>query len=93
VAYAEGEDERVLRAVQVAVDDGLAKPILIGRPAVIEARIAKAGLRIQPGVDVEICNPEDDPRFRQYWEAYHQLMGRDGVTPKVPRPPCAAPTP
>ena len=80
VAYAEGEDERVLRAVQVAVDDGLAKPILIGRPAVIEARIAKAGLRIQPGVDVEICDPEDDPRFRQYWEAYHQLMGRDGIT-------------
>jgi malate dehydrogenase (oxaloacetate-decarboxylating)(NADP+) len=61
VAYAEGEDERVLRAVQVAVDDGLAKPILIGRPAVIEARIAKAGLRIQLGKDVEICNPEDDP--------------------------------
>ena len=82
VAYAEGEDERVLRAVQVAVDDGLAKPILIGRPAVIEARIAKAGLRIQPGVDVEICDPEDDPRFRQYWEAYHQLMGRDGITPE-----------
>ena len=82
VAYAEGEDERVLRAVQVAVDDGLAKPILIGRPAVIEARIAKAGLRIQPGVDVEICNPEDDPRFRQYWEAYHQMMGRDGITPE-----------
>ena len=80
VAYAEGEDERVLRAVQVAVEEGLAKPILIGRPAVIEARIAKAGLRIQPGVDVEICDPEDDPRFRQYWEAYHQLMGRDGIT-------------
>ena len=83
VAYAEGEDERVLRAVQVAVDDGLAKPILIGRPAVIEARIAKAGLRIQLGKDVEICNPEDDPRFRQYWETYHRLMGRDGVTPEA----------
>ncbi len=83
VAYAEGEDERVLRAVQVALDDGLAKPILIGRPAVIEARIAKAGLRIQPGKDVEICNPEDDPRFRQYWETYHKLMGRDGVTPEA----------
>ncbi|MEG2632810.1 MAG: phosphate acyltransferase, partial [Comamonas sp.] len=83
VAYAEGEDERVLRAVQVAVDDGLAKPILIGRPAVIEARIAKAGLRIVPGKDVEICNPEDDPRFRQYWETYHKLMGRDGVTPEA----------
>ncbi len=82
VAYAEGEDERVLRAVQVAVEEGLAKPILIGRPAVIEARIAKAGLRLQSGVDFEICNPEDDPRFRQYWETYHQLMGRDGVTPE-----------
>ncbi|TYK71010.1 NADP-dependent malic enzyme [Comamonas sp. Z1] len=83
VAYAEGEDERVLRAVQVAIDDGLAKPILIGRPAVIEARIAKAGLRLQLGKDVEICNPEDDPRFRQYWETYHKLMGRDGVTPEA----------
>ncbi|MBQ0130652.1 MAG: NADP-dependent malic enzyme, partial [Comamonas sp.] len=83
VAYAEGEDERVLRAVQVVVEEGLAKPILIGRPAVIEARIAKAGLRLQLGVDVEICNPEDDPRFRQYWEAYHHLMGRDGITPET----------
>ncbi|MCF8168695.1 MAG: NADP-dependent malic enzyme, partial [Rhodoferax sp.] len=80
VAYAEGEDERVLRAAQVAVDDGLAHPILIGRPAVIEARLAKAGLRIQIGRDVECCNPEDDPRFRQYWELYHKLMGRKGVT-------------
>ncbi|MDO4593363.1 MAG: NADP-dependent malic enzyme [Comamonadaceae bacterium] len=82
VAYAEGEDERVLRAVQVVVEEGLAKPILIGRPAVIEARIAKAGLRLQPGADVEICNPEDDPRFRQYWETYHRLMGRHGITPE-----------
>jgi malate dehydrogenase (oxaloacetate-decarboxylating)(NADP+) len=83
VAYAEGEDERVLRAVQVVVDDKLARPILIGRPAVIAARIAKAGLRIKPGHDVEICNPEDDPRFRQYWETYHRLMGRHGVTPEA----------
>ncbi len=80
VAYAEGEDERVLRAAQVAVDEGLAHPILIGRPAVIAARLAKAGLRIQLGRDVECVNPEDDPRFRQYWELYHQLMGRSGVT-------------
>ena len=80
VAYAEGEDERVLRAVQVAVEEGLAKPILSGRPAVIEARIAKAGLRLQAGVNYEVCNPEDDPRFRQYWEAYHRLMGRKGIT-------------
>ena len=80
VAYAEGEDERVLRAAQVAVDEGMAHPILIGRPAVIEARLAKAGLRIRLGVDVENVNPEDDPRFRQYWETYHRLMGRRGVS-------------
>jgi malate dehydrogenase (oxaloacetate-decarboxylating)(NADP+) len=80
VAYAEGEDERVLRAAQVAVDEDLAHPILIGRPAVIEARILKAGLRIRLGVDVECVNPEDDARFRQYWEAYHRLMGRRGVS-------------
>ena len=83
VAYAEGEDERVLRAAQVAVDENLAQPILIGRPAVIEARIAKAGLRIRVGADVQVVNPEDDARFRQYWEAYHQLLGRQGVTPDV----------
>ena len=80
VAFAEGEDERVLRAAQVAVDDGLAHPILIGRPAVIEARILKAGLRIRLGTDVECVNPEDDARFRQYWETYHRLMGRRGVS-------------
>jgi malate dehydrogenase (oxaloacetate-decarboxylating)(NADP+) len=83
VAYAEGEDERVLRAAQVAVDDDLAHPILIGRPAVIAARLAKAGLRIQLGRDVDCVNPEDDPRFRQYWELYHKLMGRHGVTPEA----------
>ncbi len=80
VAYAEGEDERVLRAVQVVVDEGLAQPILIGRPAVIEARLRKAGLRLRLGVDLECVNPEDDPRFRQYWETYHRLMGRHGVS-------------
>jgi len=83
VAYADGEDERVLRAAQVAIDDHIARPILIGRPAVIEARIAKAGLRMQLGVDVEVVNPEDDPRFRQYWETYHHLMRRNGATPEV----------
>ncbi len=83
VAYAEGEDERVLRAVQVAIDEGLAHPILIGRPAVIETRIAKAGLRMRLGSDVDNVNPEDDPRFRQYWETYHQLMGRRGVSPET----------
>jgi malate dehydrogenase (oxaloacetate-decarboxylating)(NADP+) len=83
VAYADGEDERALRAAQMAIDDELATPILIGRPAVIAARIEKAGLRMRLGADVENCNPEDDPRFRQYWEHYHQLMGRNGGTPDV----------
>ncbi|MBL0918105.1 MAG: NADP-dependent malic enzyme [Hydrogenophaga sp.] len=83
VAYADGEDERALRAAQMAIDDGLAHPILIGRPAVIEARIAKAGLRMKLGTDVENVNPEDDPRFRQYWEHYHQRLGRQGATPEV----------
>ncbi|MFT3779466.1 MAG: NADP-dependent malic enzyme [Ottowia sp.] len=83
VAYAEGEDERVLRAAQIAVDDGMAEPILIGRPAVIEQRIQKAGLRIRLGQDVQCVNPDDDPRFRQYWEAYHGLMARDGVSAEV----------
>ena len=79
VAYAEGEDERVLRAAQIAVDDRLACPILIGRPAVIEQRILKAGLRIRLGHDVDHVDPENDPRFRRYWETYHALMARNGV--------------
>jgi len=83
VAYAEGEDDRVLRAAQLAVDEGLAKPILVGRPAVIETRIKKAGLRIKLGVDVDVVDPEDDPRFRTYWEAYHRVMGRRGITPEA----------
>ncbi|MEW6465022.1 MAG: NADP-dependent malic enzyme [Pseudomonadota bacterium] len=82
VAYSDGEDERVLRAAQMAIDEGLAHPILIGRPAVIEARIAKAGLRLKLGRDVDNVNPEDDPRFRQYWERYHHLQARNGVTPE-----------
>ncbi|EJL68784.1 NADP-dependent malic enzyme [Variovorax sp. Varisp85] len=83
VAYAEGEDERVLRAAQWAMDEGVAKPILVGRPAVIEARIKKAGLHIRAGTDFEIVNPEDDPRFRTYWESFHKIMGRRGVTPEA----------
>ena len=83
VAYADGEDERALRAAQMAIDEGIATPILIGRPAVINARVAKAGLRLRLGVDVENVNPEDDPRFRQYWEHYHGLMKRNGATPEV----------
>lgn len=83
VAFAEGEDERVLRAAQTAIDDGLAVPILIGRPAVMEARIAKAGLRMRIGQDVAYTDPQDDPRFKQYWEAYHARMGRDGFSPEA----------
>jgi malate dehydrogenase (oxaloacetate-decarboxylating)(NADP+) len=83
VAFAEGEDERVLRAVQVALDEQLVKPILIGRPAVISSRIERAGLRLQAGRDFEVVNPEDDARFRQYWETYHALNARDGVTPEM----------
>ncbi|MBS0469190.1 MAG: NADP-dependent malic enzyme [Proteobacteria bacterium] len=83
VAYADGEDERALRAAQFAIDDDIASPILIGRPTVIAARIASAGLRMQLGKDVEVCDPADDPRFRQYWESYHELMKRDGATPDM----------
>jgi len=82
IAIAEGEEERALRACQQAIDEGLAVPILVGRPAVIEARIKKAGLRIQIGKDVEVVNPEDDPRYRTYWERYHAIMGRNGVSPE-----------
>ncbi|MCA3017684.1 MAG: NADP-dependent malic enzyme [Rhodocyclaceae bacterium] len=80
IVYAEGEEERVLRAVQVVVDDGLAKPILIGRPKVLEKRIEKFGLRIRPVVDFEIINPEYDQRYRDYWEQYYALTARRGVS-------------
>jgi malate dehydrogenase (oxaloacetate-decarboxylating)(NADP+) len=80
VVYAEGEDERVLRAVQVVVDEKIAAPILIGRPQVVEKRIAQFGLRIRVGVDVELVNPEQDDRYRDYWETYHLLTERKGVT-------------
>ncbi|MBC7579372.1 MAG: NADP-dependent malic enzyme [Tardiphaga sp.] len=83
VIYAEGEDERVLRAVQVALDEGIALPTLIGRPEVIASRIERAGLRLKIGVDVAVIDPENDSRFRQYWEAYHQILGRQGVTPDM----------
>ncbi|NCW01641.1 MAG: NADP-dependent malic enzyme, partial [Betaproteobacteria bacterium] len=80
VVYAEGEDERVLRAAQVVIDEGLAQPILVGRPAVIESRIQRLGLRIRPGADFAVVNPERDDRFRVYWQAYHRLTSRKGVT-------------
>ena len=83
VVYAEGEDERVLRAVQVVKDEGLAQPILVGRPNVIRMRIERAGLRLRPGVDFELVDPEDDPRYRACWEEYRRLAGRDGISPEM----------
>ena len=81
VVYAEGEEETVLRAVQTVVDEGLARPILIGRPAVIERRIEKLGLRLRQGVDFDLTNLDDDPRFNDYWQHYLQIMARRGVSP------------
>lgn len=81
VVYAEGEEETVLRAVQTVIDDGLAFPILIGRPDVIDTRIQRLGLRMRAGVDFELTNINDDPRFNDYWQTYHALTERRGVTP------------
>jgi len=80
IVFTEGEDERVLRAVQVIADERLAKPIVVGRPAVLERRIKRYGLRLQPGADFELVNPEDDPRHREYWMEYYRMMERRGVT-------------
>jgi malate dehydrogenase (oxaloacetate-decarboxylating)(NADP+) len=80
IVYTEGEDERVLRAVQVVVDEGLAKPILVGRTAVIKRRIDRYGLRMKPGRDFEVTDPEGDPRYYDYWTEYHRLTERKGVT-------------
>jgi malate dehydrogenase (oxaloacetate-decarboxylating)(NADP+) len=81
VVYAEGEDERVLRAVQIVVDEKLAKPVLIGRPEVVETRIEKFGLRMEAGRDFEIVNPESDPRYREVWTEYYRIMRRRGISP------------
>ena len=81
IVYAEGEEFTVLRAVQSVLDEGLAKPILIGRPDVIESRIGKLGLRMRAGTDFELVNINDDPRFDSYWQQYHALTARRGVTP------------
>ncbi len=80
IAYAEGEDERVLRAVQIAVDEDLAKPILVGRTAVIEANIKKLGLRLQHGVNIEIVDQEQNPLYEEFWKDYYQTMQRKGIT-------------
>ena len=85
LVIAEGESHRVLRATQVVVDDGIARPILVGRPDVINMRIERLGLRIQAGRDFEVCNPENDPRYEQYWRSYHALMERKGVSPGAAR--------
>ncbi|MGI9153742.1 MAG: NADP-dependent malic enzyme, partial [Rubrivivax sp.] len=83
VAYAEGEEERVLRAVQVVVDENLARPTLIGRPAVIAQRVEKFGLRLVEGRDYDVVNTEDDHRYRDYWQTYHRMMERRGVTQQL----------
>ncbi len=83
VAYAEGEEERVLRAVQIVVDERLARPTLIGRPAVIAARVAKFGLRLKEGIDYEVVNVEQDDRYRDFWQTYHRLTERKGVTQQL----------
>ncbi len=85
VVYAEGEDERILRAAQVVIEERLAKPILVGRPAVVETRLARFGLSIRPDRDFELINPEDDPRYRSYVQSYVEAAGRRGITPDAAR--------
>jgi malate dehydrogenase (oxaloacetate-decarboxylating)(NADP+) len=83
ICYAEGEDERVLRAAQIVLDEGLAKPILIGRPSVISQRIERFGLRLTEGVDYQVVNVEDDHRYRDFWQSYHRMTERKGVTQQL----------
>jgi len=85
IVFAEGEDERVLRAAQSMIQEGIDRPILIGRPEVIAQRIERAGLTVAPERDFEICDPNDDPRYRDYWESYHGRLERRGVTPELAR--------
>ncbi|SAL39012.1 NADP-dependent malic enzyme [Caballeronia concitans] len=83
IVFAEGEEERVLRAVQIAVDEKIAKPILIGRPAVIEQRITKFGLRLTPGVDFTVVDTDHDERYRDFWQTYYQMMARKGISQQM----------
>ncbi|MFM0303459.1 NADP-dependent malic enzyme [Paraburkholderia sediminicola] len=83
IVFAEGEEERVLRAMQIIVDEKLAKPILIGRPAVIEQRIARYGLRLVPGQDYTVVNTDHDERYRDFWQEYHKMMSRKGITEQM----------
>ena len=85
IAFADGEDERVLRATQVLLEDGIGRSILIGRPSVIEQRIERFGLTLKTGRDFDVINPEDDPRYRDYVDLFHSLVGRKGVTPDTAR--------
>jgi malate dehydrogenase (oxaloacetate-decarboxylating)(NADP+) len=85
IVFAEGEDERVLRAANAMIEETTDKPILIGRPDVIANRCERAGLPIRPGCDFDLVNPENDPRYRDYWETYHTLMARKGVSPDIAR--------
>lgn len=83
VVFAEGEDERVLRTALAMIEETTLRPVLIGRPEVIERRAERAGLPLKPGQDFDLVNPENDPRYRDYWETYHGLMARRGVTPDL----------
>ena len=83
VAYSEGEEERVLRAAQIVVDERIARPTLIGRPAVIAQRIEKFGLRMEQGRDYDVVNVEDDPRYRDFWQTYHRMTERKGITAPI----------
>ncbi|WP_298839115.1 NADP-dependent malic enzyme [uncultured Roseobacter sp.] len=85
IVFAEGEDERVLRAAQAVLEETVERPILIGRPDVINSRLERAGLTIRLGEHVDLVNPENDPRYRDYWETYHHLMARRGITPDLAR--------
>jgi malate dehydrogenase (oxaloacetate-decarboxylating)(NADP+) len=85
LVYTDGEEERVLRAVQVVVEEGLARPILIGRPEVVASRIQRLGLPLEAGRDFELCNPDSDPRYNEYVAFYQERLGRHGVTPQLAR--------
>jgi len=85
IVFAEGEDERVLHCAQSMLQEGVDRPVLIGRPEVIGRRLERTGIALTPGTDFEICNPEDDPRYRDYWQSYHRIMERRGITPDLAR--------
>jgi malate dehydrogenase (oxaloacetate-decarboxylating)(NADP+) len=85
IVFAEGEDERVLRAAQAMLEEGIGRPILIGRPEVMTLRCERAALPLRIGVDFDFVNPEGDPRYREYWGTYHELTQRRGVTPDLAR--------